>query len=79
MGVPHAFHVTSERAEFMITYSPAGVQGPEGHGVDGFFSEVCGRVVDGEEPPAPRAPDPEVFTSRMDAYGVDMVGPPPTL
>ncbi len=35
-------------------------------------------VVEGEEPPA-RAPDPEVFTRRMDAYGVDMVGPPPAL
>jgi hypothetical protein len=79
MGVPHAFHVTSEQAQVLITYSPAGTPGPEGYGTDGFFTEVCEPVEEGVEPPAVRPPDPEVFVNRMDAYGVDMVGPPPAL
>lgn len=79
MGVPHAFHVTSDEATILFTCSPAGTEGPEGYGIDGFFSEVCEPVVQGEGAPSPRQPDPEVFVSRMDAYGVDMVGPPPAL
>ena len=31
MGVPHAFLVTSERAETLITFSPAGTKGPSGY------------------------------------------------
>jgi quercetin dioxygenase-like cupin family protein len=79
MGVPHAFAVTSEHAEYMITYSPAGTRGPEGYGVQGFFKEVAPAVVDADDPAAPTAPDPELFARRMDAYGIDMVGPPPAL
>ncbi len=79
MGVPHAFHVTSARAKLLITYSPAGPQGPEGYGVDGFFTEVCEKVVKGEQPPEPRQPDPAAFAPREDVYGVDAVGPPPAL
>ena len=37
MGVPHTFLVTSEEAEFLVTFSPAGTEGQAGSGVDGFF------------------------------------------
>jgi mannose-6-phosphate isomerase-like protein (cupin superfamily) len=79
MGVPHTFVVTSERAEFLVTFSPSGTRGPSGYGVDGFFQDVAERVIPGENPPAPREPDPEDFARRMAQYGIEMVGPPPTL
>ena len=79
MGVPHAFAVTSERAEFLVTYSPAGTAGPEGHGVHGFFKEVSVPVVAGAEPPSPAVPDPQLFAERMRVYGIELVGPPPAL
>jgi quercetin dioxygenase-like cupin family protein len=79
MGVPHAFLVTSDRAEFLVTFSPAGTQGPSGFGVDGFFREVAVPVVPGEALPEPVEPDPEEFARRMAQYGIEMLGPPPTL
>lgn len=79
MGVPHTFLVTSERAEFFVTFSPAGTKGPSGYGVDGFFQDVAALVVSGAAPPEPREPDPEDFARRMMQYGIEMVGPPPTL
>jgi mannose-6-phosphate isomerase-like protein (cupin superfamily) len=79
MGVPHTFVVTSEQAEFLVTFSPAGTAGPSGYGVDGFFREVCPRVVPGEPPPDPTMPDEEEFARKMDEYGIELLGPPPTL
>lgn len=79
MGVPHSFLVTSERAEFLVTFSPAGTIGPSGYGVEGFFQDVAVPVVRGEAPPAPTEPDPEDFARRMMQYGIEMTGPPPTL
>lgn len=76
-GVPHAFVVTADRVEVLITYASAGVPGPEGYGVHGFFKEVAVPVVPGEDRPAPRQPDQELFARRMDVYGIDLVGPPP--
>jgi quercetin dioxygenase-like cupin family protein len=76
-GVPHAFMVTSDEAEVLITYAGAGTEGPEGHGVLGFFREVATAVVDGEAPPAPVRPDEELFARRMAVYGIDLLGPPP--
>jgi mannose-6-phosphate isomerase-like protein (cupin superfamily) len=76
-GVPHAFRVISEQAEFLVTFAGAGTPGPEGHGVEGFFREVAPAVVDGEPPPAPAVPDPELFARRMAVYGIELVGPPP--
>jgi mannose-6-phosphate isomerase-like protein (cupin superfamily) len=78
-GVPHTFLVTSERAEFLVTFSPAGTEGPSGFGVDGFFREVAVPVVPGQAPPEPTEPDPEDFARRMARYGIEMTGPPPTL
>jgi mannose-6-phosphate isomerase-like protein (cupin superfamily) len=73
-GVPHAFLVTSETIEMLVTCGPAGLEG----GIDGFFREVADPV-DGGEPPAPRMPDPELFATRMLNYGIELVGPPPSL
>jgi mannose-6-phosphate isomerase-like protein (cupin superfamily) len=76
-GVPHAFLVTSEHAEFLVTCSSAGTPGPLGYGIDGFFKEVAIPVVPGEAPPAPAMPDPGEFARLMATYGVELVGPPP--
>lgn len=77
-GIPHAFVVTSDRAETLVTFGPAGGEGPLGHGVDGFFREVADEVGAGERP-APRIPDPEDFARRMAAYNIELVGPPPAV
>jgi quercetin dioxygenase-like cupin family protein len=79
MGVPHAFLVTSERAESLITFSPAGTRGPAGYGVDGFFREAAVPVVSGRARPEPTEPDPEGLARLMARYGIETVGPPPTL
>ena len=79
MGVPHAFLVTSERAETLITFSPAGTKGRMGYGVDGFFRETAVAATPGQAPPAPTEPDPEEFARLMMQYGIETVGPPPTL
>lgn len=79
MGIPHSFLVRSERAEFLVTYSPAGTEGPSGCGVGGFFRDIAVPVVAGQAPPEPTAPDPEEFARRAALYGIEIVGPPPTL
>lgn len=71
-GVPHAWVVTSERVEMFVTCGPAG------KGLDGFFREV-GVPVNGGEPPQPTMPDSAHFAERMLAYGIELVGPPPSL
>jgi mannose-6-phosphate isomerase-like protein (cupin superfamily) len=79
-GVPHTFIVTSERAEVLVTYGPAGTKGPSGYGVAGFFQEVADPVVPGQAPPEPTEPaDPQDFARRMMVYGIELVGPPPAL
>jgi quercetin dioxygenase-like cupin family protein len=70
-GVPHAFLVQSERAEMLVTFSPAGLEG--------FFAEVAPAVVPGEPPPAPAMPDQEEFVRLMAKYQCEFLGPPPTL
>jgi len=79
MGIPHAFLVTSEYAEMLVTFVGAGTEGPLGAGVHGFFSEVAVPVVQGEQPPAPAIPDAAEFAARMAVYGIDLVGPPPAV
>jgi mannose-6-phosphate isomerase-like protein (cupin superfamily) len=77
MGVPHAFVVVSEQAEILVTFAGAGAKGPEGLGVEGFFREVAPPVIDGDPTPDPSIPDIARFASKMDDYGIDLVGPPP--
>lgn len=79
MGVPHTYLVTSERAELLVAFAPAGMQGPEGAGLEGFFRDIGIPVVDGEAAPEPVPPDPEVFTHKAALYGIEIIGPPPTL
>jgi quercetin dioxygenase-like cupin family protein len=69
--VPHAFLVTSDTAEYLTTFSPAGAER--------FFPDVAPRVVPGELAPAPRMPDPEEFARIAASYGIEIIGPPPTL
>jgi mannose-6-phosphate isomerase-like protein (cupin superfamily) len=78
-GIPHTFLVRSERAEVFVTFTPAGTEGPFGFGLDGFFREIGIPVVPGEAPPEPVPPDPEEFARRAALYGIEIVGPPPTL
>jgi quercetin dioxygenase-like cupin family protein len=68
-GVPHSWIVTSEHAELFVT---------AGAGLDGFFREVA-VPVNGGEPPQPTVPDNADFAGRMMRYGVELVGPPPSL
>ena len=78
-GVTHSYLVTSERAEFLAAYAPAGTAGPSGCGVDGFFREIGIPVVPGEPHPGPVAVSPEEFARKASTYGIEIVGPPPTL
>jgi quercetin dioxygenase-like cupin family protein len=70
-GVPHAFLVQAARAEMLITFSPAGIEG--------FFAEVAPPVIAGAPPPAPTMPDQDEFVRLMAKYECEFVGPPPTL
>jgi quercetin dioxygenase-like cupin family protein len=72
-GVPHAFLITSERAELLVTFGPAGRDGP---GFAGFIREVA-VPVDGDNAPQPTMPDAEEFARLMSIYGIELVGPPP--
>jgi mannose-6-phosphate isomerase-like protein (cupin superfamily) len=79
MRVPHAFLVTSERAETLITCSPAGTQGPAGFGIAGFFRVFAVPVVPGQAAPDVTEADPEELARKMAQYGIELVGPPPAL
>ena len=70
-GVSHAFLVTSDHAEYLTSFSPAGAER--------FFAEVAPSVVPREPAPAPSEPDPEEFARIAASYGIEIVGPPPTL
>jgi mannose-6-phosphate isomerase-like protein (cupin superfamily) len=69
--LPHTYLVRSERARALVTYAPAGVEQ--------FFIEMGLPVTDPDQPPAPVVPDHDVFAREMGRYGVELVGPPPTL
>lgn len=79
MGTPHAFLVTSEWAETVITCSPAGIQGPAGFGIAGFFRDVGVPVVPGGSAPGVTEANPEELARKMAQYGIEVVGPPPAL
>jgi quercetin dioxygenase-like cupin family protein len=70
-GVPHAFLVTSDRAEYLASFSPAGAEQ--------FFAEVAPPVASGDATARPSAADPEEFARTAARYGIEIVGPPPTL
>jgi mannose-6-phosphate isomerase-like protein (cupin superfamily) len=70
-NLAHSFVVTSEHAEYLTTFSPAGAEQ--------FFAEVAPHVTPGEPVPAPAEPDPQEFARIAAAYGIEIVGPPPKL
>ena len=70
-GVPHTYLVTSDRADYLTTFSPAGAER--------FFAEVAPPVLPGEPAPPPSAPDPEEFARTAARYGIEIVDPPPAL
>ena len=70
-GVPHAYLVQSDRAEFLVAFAPAGIEG--------FFAEIAPQVVPGKPTHDPVEPDPEEFARIAGRYAVEIVGPPPTL
>ena len=71
-GVPHGYVARSDQAEFLATFAPATM--------DRFFEELGGvPVVPGEPAPAASYPDPEEFARAAASWGVEIVGPPPTL
>ncbi len=73
-GTPHAYVVTSERARMLVTFSPGGVEE--------FFVQA-GVPDDGSGVPPAAAmqapPEPEELARAVARYGVEIVGPPPTL
>ncbi len=70
-GIPHASVVSSERARYLTTLSPAGLEQ--------LFVEL-GVPVRGDQPPADAVMPPPDEVGRIFAgYGCDIVGPPPTL
>jgi quercetin dioxygenase-like cupin family protein len=69
--VPHSYLVRSEHARALVTYAPAGVEQ--------FFADMGAPVADPDRPPAPIVPDHDTFVREMARYGVELVGPPPTL
>jgi quercetin dioxygenase-like cupin family protein len=78
-GVAVTYLVRSDQAEFLVTFAPAGMEGPSGIGLDGLFRQVGIPVVDDEAPPGPVAPDPEEFARTAALYGCEIAGPPPSL
>jgi quercetin dioxygenase-like cupin family protein len=70
-GIPHATVVSSEQARVLVTTSPGGLE-------ELFVS--LGSTVRGSEPPAEEVlPPMDELVRRFAAYGVDIVGPPPSL
>lgn len=70
-GAEHTWLVRSEDAELLVTLAPAGLEG--------FFAEFGIPVVAGQPTPGPTTLDPEQTARRAGAYGLEFLGPPPTL
>jgi glyoxylate utilization-related uncharacterized protein len=69
--IPHGTVVSSERARVLVTIIPGGLE-------ELFVS--LGSTVDGVEAPTEDAQMPmDELGRRFAAYGVDMLGPPPSL
>ena len=69
-GVPHAYHVRSERARMLVTISPSGSE-------QLFVS--LGVPVTGAEPPTDTVMPPLPEMARLfAAHGAEILGPPPS-
>ena len=69
--VPHTTLVTSESARYLTTISPAGLEE--------LFVELGVPVADGEQPVEGAMPPMPEVARRFGAYGVEILGPPPSL
>jgi quercetin dioxygenase-like cupin family protein len=70
-GIPHAYLIRSDGTQALVTVVPAGTEA--------FFTELGVPVTPAQsEPPAAHL-DPEEFARRARPYGIEIVGPPPTL
>ena len=70
-GIPHASVVSSDRARTLVTMSPGGLE-------ELFVS--CGVAVSTTEPPTEEVlPPMDELVRRFATYGVDILGPPPSL
>jgi quercetin dioxygenase-like cupin family protein len=70
-GAVHTWLVRSQQAELFLSLAPAGLEG--------FFAEVGSAVIPGEPMPSGTDVDLQEMNRRAEAYGVEFVGPPPTL
>ncbi|ORV58764.1 cupin [Mycobacterium fragae] len=70
--LPHAFVVTSPQARFLTLHTPAGF--------DRFTLAVGTPATDtATMPPEELPPDPAALAAMASSYGIEIVGPPPTL
>jgi quercetin dioxygenase-like cupin family protein len=70
-GAVHTWLVRSEQAEALLTLAPAGLEG--------FFAEIGLPALPGQPNAGRAGVDLEEMNRRAGAYGVEFVGPPPTL
>ncbi|WP_203799583.1 cupin domain-containing protein [Mycobacterium heckeshornense] len=69
---PHGFVVTSPQARFLTLHTPAGFD---------RFALAAGTAVSTTDPMPPETvpPDPAALAALASSYGIEIVGPPPTL
>jgi quercetin dioxygenase-like cupin family protein len=70
-GAVHSWLIRSEEAEALVTLAPAGLEG--------FFAEIGSQVVPSDPAAGSIQIDVEELNRRAAAYGVEIVGQPPTL
>jgi len=70
-GIPHAHIIRSERARYLTTLSPAGLEQ--------LFVELGAPVTDDQPPTDAVMPPMDEVVRIFGSYGVDILGPPPTL
>lgn len=69
--LPHAFVVTSPQAVFLSIHAPAGV--------DKFVLAAGVPATAAGPPPAGLPPDPTALAAMARRYGIEILGPPPSL
>lgn len=69
--LPHAFVVTSPQAVFLTIHTPAGF--------DKFALAAGTPAKSASPPPNELPPDPAVLAAMAGRYGVEILGPPPSL
>jgi len=78
-GVPHTFLVTSESAESSSRSRPRGPKDPRARAWKASSARSASPPCPANRSPSPSPPDPEDFARRAAQYGIEILGPPPTL